>query len=131
MVANALIVASGVRPSCAARCAVITSTAAAPSLMPDAFAAVTEPSFANAGLSPDTRIERRARLDEFVGVERDRDRPCAAGIMTGVISSLNTPAFCAFSALFWLATANSSCCARAMPYCFATFSAVVPMWYWL
>ena len=44
--------ASGVMPSCFARSAVITSTAAAPSFRPDAFAAVTEPSFANAGFSP-------------------------------------------------------------------------------
>ncbi|MDR9114101.1 hypothetical protein FEP49_06045 [Burkholderia multivorans] len=50
--AYALIRASGVRPSAWAFCADITSTAAAPSLMPDALAAVTVPSFANAGFSP-------------------------------------------------------------------------------
>ncbi|VWC37331.1 hypothetical protein BLA50215_07991 [Burkholderia lata] len=50
--AYALIRASGVRPSAAAFCADITSTAAAPSFSPDAFAAVTEPSFENAGFSP-------------------------------------------------------------------------------
>ena len=53
------------------------------------------------------------------------------GIITGTISSLNLPAFCAASALFWLATANSSCWPREISYFFATFSAVVPMWYWL
>src|SRR4030095_8981367 len=53
VVAYALILASGVMPSCAARSAVITSTAAAPSLMPEALAAVTDPSLANAGRSPE------------------------------------------------------------------------------
>jgi hypothetical protein len=51
--------------------------------------------------------------------------------MTGTISSLNRPAFCAASALCWLAIANASCIARVMPCFFATFSAVTPMWYWL
>jgi hypothetical protein len=82
--------------------------------MPDALAAVTEPSFANAGFRPE-RFERGAGLDELVAVERD-------GIALALRDHhrtylvLETPAFCAFSALFWLATANSSCCARLMPY---------------
>ena len=46
----------------------------------------------------------------------------------GAISSSNRPAFCAASALFWLARANSSCCSRVICHCVATFSAVVPMW---
>src|SRR6185369_13824768 len=50
--ANALIFAMGFSPSACARSALITSTAAAPSFKPDAFAAVTEPSFANAGFKP-------------------------------------------------------------------------------
>ena len=49
-------------------------------------------------------------------------------MVTGTISSLNLPAFCAASALFCEATANSSCCARVICYCLATFSAVLPMW---
>src|SRR5271166_4216103 len=48
--ANALILAIGLRPSCCALAALITSTAAPPSLIPDAFAAVTVPSLAKAGL---------------------------------------------------------------------------------
>ncbi|SAK85626.1 hypothetical protein AWB82_05808 [Caballeronia glebae] len=44
--------ASGVSPSASAFFADITTTAAAPSLRPDAFAAVTVPSFENAGFSP-------------------------------------------------------------------------------
>src|SRR3954471_1861661 len=37
-------------------------------------------------------------------------------MVTGTISSLNLPAFCAASALFCEATANSSCCARVIWY---------------
>ena len=40
---------------------------------------------------------------------------------------MNLPAFCAASALFCEATANSSCCWRVICHCFATFSAVVPI----
>src|SRR5262245_56681390 len=43
--------ASGVLPRLAASLAVISTTAAAPSLMPEALAAVTEPSLAKAGRS--------------------------------------------------------------------------------
>src|SRR5258708_36219769 len=43
--------ASGFLPSAAACLALISTTAAAPSLMPDAFAAVTVPSFERAGRS--------------------------------------------------------------------------------
>ena len=50
---------------------------------------------------------------------------CAMG--NAMISSLKRPAFCAASALFCDATANSSCCWREIEYSFATFSAVVPM----
>ena len=49
--ANDRILASGLRPSFAARSAVATTTAAAPSLMPEALPAVTVPSFLNAGFS--------------------------------------------------------------------------------
>ena len=43
--------ASGVLPSLAASLAFISTTAAAPSLMPEALAAVTVPSLSNAGRS--------------------------------------------------------------------------------
>ena len=52
VVAYALMRASGVRPSASAFFADITSTAAAPSFSPDALAAVTVPSFENAGFRP-------------------------------------------------------------------------------
>ena len=50
-VAHETIRASGVTPRLAASAAVISTTAAAPSLMPDALPAVTVPSFSKAGLS--------------------------------------------------------------------------------
>ena len=68
------------------------------------------------GLQAGDRIERRAGLDELVGRRTRPDRPCAAGSSPERSRPLNLPAFCAASALFWLATANSSCCAREMPY---------------
>ena len=43
--------AIGVRPSCAAVRSLVTTTAAAPSLVPGALPAVTVPSFLNAGRS--------------------------------------------------------------------------------
>ena len=54
--------------------------------------------------------------------------PLRVFTVKGAISSSNLPAFCAASALFWLASANSSCCSRVICHCLATFSAVVPMW---
>src|SRR5437762_13978744 len=42
--AKALIFAKGFNPNCAARSALMTSTAAAPSLIPEALPAVTDPS---------------------------------------------------------------------------------------
>ena len=94
--------------------------------MPEAFAAVTVPSLANAGLRPvtDSRVVpglMNSSAAKAIG------SPLRCGIITETISSANLPAFCAASALFWLATANSSCCAREMSYCLATFSAVTPM----
>ena len=50
-VAHAAIRASGVSPRAAASLALIKTTAAAPSLMPDAFPAVTVPSLVKAGFN--------------------------------------------------------------------------------
>src|SRR2546421_3820003 len=60
--ANALMRAIGLRPSCWAFAALITRTAAPPSLMPEALAAVTVPSLANAGLSEIGRASCRERV---------------------------------------------------------------------
>src|SRR3974390_2422355 len=53
-VAQDAIRASGSRPRALASLALISTTAAAPSLIPEALAAVTVPSFWNAGFRPDT-----------------------------------------------------------------------------
>ena len=54
--------------------------------------------------------------------------PLRVLMVTGVISSLNLPAFLAASALFWEATAKRSCSSRVICHWRATFSAVLPMW---
>ena len=57
--------------------------------------------------------------------------PFFCGMVTAAISSLKRPASCAAAALVCDASASASCCSRVMPYFLATFSAVMPMWYWL
>ena len=80
-VAQEAMRASGVRPRFLASSALITTSAAAPSLRPEAFAAVTVPSLAKAGRSLRDALHGHAMLDIFVGVDddvallgRDRDR---------------------------------------------------------
>ena len=117
--------ASGVWPSFCASLAFISTTAAAPSLMPEALAAVTVPSFSNAGRS----LAMPSSVVPCLGYSSASTitSPLRLLIVTGVISSLNLPAFCAASALFCDLTANSSCCWRVICHCLATFSAVLPM----
>src|SRR4051812_37146807 len=115
-----------VLPSLAACLAVISTTAAAPSLMPEALPAVTVPSFSNAGFSlaiASTVAPWRGYSSSATMMSPLRDL-----MVTGTISSLNLPAFCAASALFCEWTANSSCWERVIWYWRATFSAVLPMW---
>ena len=125
----ALILTSGFRPSSFAFDADIMMTAAAPSLSPDALPAVTVPSFANAG----RRLDSDSTVVPCFGNSSASNFtvPFLLTISNGRISSLNLPAFCAASALFCEAVANSSCSWREIECFFATFSAVVPMWYWL
>ena len=52
LVPNEAMRAKGLRPKAAAFLAVITTTAAAPSLRPEALPAVTEPALSNAGRKP-------------------------------------------------------------------------------
>ncbi|MNT05666.1 hypothetical protein D3C72_1402940 [compost metagenome] len=108
----------------------ITTTAAAPSLRPEALAAVTVPALSKAGFRPD-RLSSVAPWRTNSSVLNATGSPLRCGISTGTISSSKRPAFWAASALFWEPTANSSCASRVMPYSLATFSAVMPMWYWL
>ncbi len=94
--------------------------------MPDALPAVTVPSLAKAGrsfASVSTVVPWRGYSSSSTVMS-----PLRWGTVTGAISPANRPAFCAASALAWLAAANSSCSARAICQRSATFSAVVPMW---
>ena len=95
-------------PSLAACLAVISTTAAAPSLMPEALPAVTVPSFSKAGFS----LAIASMVAPWRGYSSVSTMmsPLRVLMVTGTISSLNLPAFCAASALFCEATANSSCC---------------------
>src|SRR5579884_1647814 len=105
--------------------ALITITAAAPSLMPEAFPAVTVPSLAKAGLSfASASSVVPARIYSSASTVTS---PFFVLIVKGAISSLNLPAFCAASALFCDARANSSCCWRLNCHLAATFSAVWPI----
>ena len=104
-------------------------TAAAPSFRPEALPAVTVPSLANAGRRPvsDSRVEPGLMYSSL----SKTTVPFLLAISSGRISSLNLPAFCAASAFSCDCSANSSCSARVTSYFLATFSAVMPMWYWL
>ena len=110
-----------------ARVADITTTAAAPSLMPDALPAVTVPaSRLNAGrslASPSTVVPARgpSSLSMIRGPRR-------SGTSIGTISSSNRRSSTARAAFSWLAAANSSWASRVIPYWLARFSAVIPMW---
>ena len=117
---------SGSIPRRAASSALISTSAAAPSLMPEALPAVTVPSFAKAGrslASVSAVVPWRGYSSASTAMS-----PLRWGTTTEAISSANRPAFCASSALAWLAAANASCSARGICQRSATFSAVVPMW---
>ncbi len=105
--------ASGSRPSFSAAAAEATTSAAAPSLMPEALPAVTVPSFLKAGLS-------LASLSSEVwrgcsSVSNSTGSPLRCGTSTATISSLKRPAAMAASARCWLRRPNSSCSSRPSP----------------
>ena len=117
---------SGRTPRRAASSAVISTSAAAPSLMPDALPAVTVPSLAKAGrsfASASTVVPWRGYSSVSTTMS-----PLRLGTVTAAISSARRPSFCASSALAWLAAANASCSLRPICHFSATFSAVFPMW---
>ena len=118
--------ASGVMPRFEAASAPISTRAAAPSLMPEALPAVTEPSLEKAGRS----FARASTVTPALGNSSVSTMvsPLRPLMVTGTISSLNRPALMAASALFCDAVANWSCCSRVICHFWATFSAVVPMW---
>ena len=130
LVAKLAMRPSGFRPSAAAFLAVITITAAAPSLMPDALPAVTPPALSKAGRRPASTSALVLRLMNS-SASKTTGSPFLCGMVTPTISSLKRPASCAAAAFICDASASASWASRVMPYFLATFSAVMPMWYWL
>ena len=120
--------ARGARPISRAPRSEASRSAAAPSLRPDEFPAVTEPapSERKAGLS-------RASASRVVSGRRNsssstrRGSPFFCAISTAAISAANRPAARAAAAFCCDRSANASWSSRLMPYCSATFSAVSPM----
>src|SRR5262245_17730708 len=117
----------GFTASARARSALVTTSAAAPSLRPLAFPAVTVPSFLNAGLSfaSDSRV---ASARGCSSVSTSRSSPFFWGTGTGAISALKRPSRIAAAVRAWLSAANASWSSRLMPYRSTRFSAVIPMW---
>jgi hypothetical protein len=108
----------------------MTTTAAAPSFRPEALPAVTEPALSKAGRRPASASALVLRL-MYSSALKTTGSPLRWGMLTGTISSTNLPASCAAVAFCWLARASWSCCSRLTFFSLATFSAVMPMWYWL
>ena len=118
--------AKGVKPKAAAFLADMTTTAAAPSLMPEALPAVTEPALSKAGRKP-AKASALVFLLMNSSVLNTTGSPLRCGMSTSTISSLNLPASCAALAFCWLPSAKASCMSREMLCALATFSAVMPM----
>ncbi len=112
-------------PRLAASSALISTTAAAPSLMPEALPAVTVPSLSKAGLS----FARFSTVTPSFGCSSvsTTTSPLRVLMVTGTISSLKRPALIAASARCCERAANSSCSSRVICHLRATFSAVLPM----
>ena len=125
-VANEAIRAIGVRPRFWASSALMSTRAAAPSLIPDALPAVTVPSLLNAGRS--RAIPSIVESSRIYSSSETITSPLRVFTVTGSISSLNRPALRAAEAFCCEARANASCCSRVIWKFVATFSAVLPMW---
>ena len=137
--------ASGLRSNCLTAFSLARISAPAPSLVCELLPAVTLPmpvglpvgSFgaANTGRSlarPSSDVSGRGPSSSLTvrvfvpcsPVARSGKRSTTS---IGVISSLNSPAACAFSARRCDSSANASCASRLTFHCSATFSAVMPM----
>ena len=124
--------ASGRRPRDRASSASTTSVAAAPSLIPDEFPAVTDPPSRNAGRSlASASIEVSARGCSSRVTSTGSLFFC--GTSTGTIWSSKRPPSIAATARWWDSSANASCrsrvTSRSAPYRSTTFSAVSPIEY--
>ena len=115
------------RPSSRALRSLIRRTAAAPSLMPLAFPAVTVPPSRNAGRSF-ASASRDVSARGGSSLETVRPSPAVEGSGTGTISSANFPDSIAAIARRWLSKANRSCSSREnVGFPSRRFSAVSPM----
>ena len=126
VVAQDTMRANGLMPRFFASASVISTTTAAPSLRPDALAAVTVPSLgSNAGRNFEmpSAVTPSLMYSSWSTIVS----PFLPLIVTGAISSLNLPALRAASALFCEAAANLSCSSRVICHWRATFSAVEPI----
>src|ERR1700684_522419 len=116
--------ASGFRPLADAALALITTRAAAPSLIEDELAAVTEPSLLNAGFM--VAILLRSQVPG-VSSRATRVSPLRLLTVTGVTSPSNSPACSACVARRTDSVANASWCARVKLYLAAVASAKQPI----
>mmetsp|Transcript_2760 Transcript_2760/g.4644 ORF Transcript_2760/g.4644 Transcript_2760/m.4644 type:complete len:209 (+) Transcript_2760:401-1027(+) len=114
----------GLRPCWFTASPLATTTAPAPSLIPEALPAVTTPPFLKRGLS-------LARLSKVVwgrgcsSVSKATSPFLRSLIMIGSISSLKRPSSLALPHNCWLRKASSSDCSLVMSYFSAKFSAVI------
>ena len=117
----------GATPSALALSAESTTTAAAPSVMPDELPAVTVPvlSLKTGGELREARAGRRRRAE--CSSFAKSTSPFLPGTFTGKVSAANRPSSQARAARCWLRRAKASCSSRGMRYCSARVSAVSPM----
>ena len=102
-----IILARALSPYSATALSDAIKRAAAPSLMPDAFPAVTVPSAFTTGLSlfsPSKVVEARG----CSSVSITSASPLRCGIITGMISLTKKPLLCAAAVRCWLLNANLS-----------------------
>ena len=126
--AKDLIVAKGLAPIASAFSLDIKTMAAAPSLIPEELAAVTDPpSRLKAGLN----LANDSWVTPALGYSSASiwiSSPRLCGTATGVISSWNLLSLIAASAFCWLEAASASCSSLVNPYFPTIFSAVIPIW---
>ena len=121
--------ATGRQPSSRARASEVSNTAAAPSLMPEEFPAVTDPdaSRLNAGFS-DASFSSVVSGRGGSSTATSTSAPAlAAGAEIETTSSAKRPASCAAAQRCCEDNANASCSSRVTPQRSTTFSAVSPM----
>ena len=122
--------ASGVTCSRLARSALINTTAAPPSVMPDDDPAVMMPGAPSTSRKTSGSLRRLSSVVPGRGCSSTSSiagLPFASAYSTGTISSRNRPSAMACSARRWLSSAYASESSRVMPYSRARTSAVSPM----